>query len=725
MARMERLVDWREFHEDQEPQSKVAGFKTRTLAASLCFTFACFLLAGQVIRLEITQGAAFRQAASEPRVRTIPLPAPRGRILARDGTVLAHDEPIVTLELFYRELEQPPSPNWLNRQVRSRLPRSQWKNEERVQTETTSLLAERRARQLELAKRCGLSQEEWDARCRKVQQSVEALGQHVNEAREKQGEKAREEYERKVAMRKKERQASWWAWGKGWVEDFAEVEEGPQTRPKITVAEEVSYHVLVEGVPLDVVADVEAFPEKFAGFRIGQLTRRRYPQHTLAAHVLGHLTPHRGADGSRLGQMGVELAREKILLGEPGELVERVDRAGQLVGERREREAKAGQDVILTLDAALQRTAEELLDNTLARTQFVQAPALGAAAVVLDVRTGAVLASASAPRFSPADFTTGDDRKRAALLENDHFPLFDRALRMAIPPGSTFKVITAAAILQTEAMNPDEPLWCQGYWKQPDRLRCAIFRQTGQGHGETNLSDALTQSCNVYFFQAAEKLGPRPLADWAARFGLGSKTGIDLPAEPQGQIADEGMKLSGGPGSVKLDQTQAMAIGQGKLLATPMQMARAMAAVANGGKLVTPFVVNRVGLVQGKEEGKAWFQDVSHQPPVEIEGIRRETVSYLQTSLQRVVADSKGTARETVYWETLPIAGKTGTAEVGGGLPEHAWFVGYAPADGPRVAVAVVVEQGGGGGEVAGPIARRLVQRMQELGYFPARRLPP
>jgi penicillin-binding protein 2 len=347
-----------------------------------------------------------------------------------------------------------------------------------------------------------------------------------------------------------------------------------------------------------------------------------------------------------VGRMGVERQYETVLRGRRGEAVEYTDRGGRLVTSYRSREPVAGRDVALTLDAALQRTAEELLQSALERrtiTSGTMEP-VGGAIVVMDVRDGAIRAAASAPAFDPNLFVSDKPVERAALLADKSHPLFDRVCRMAIPPGSTFKVLTAVALLESAAVGAQEPFHCQGYLHQPDRQRCQIYLRQGVGHGEVALADALAVSCNVYFFHFAGQMGPRPLVDWAERFGFGRPTGIDLPGEATGVLpCPENIRRLEGH-AWRTDDTQSLAIGQGSLTATPLQVLCMMAAVANGGRLVTPQVVER------EKRGQNYFpaeKSSDSLSPRAIPGLQRKTREAIRDGLRRAVADPEGTAHGT------------------------------------------------------------------------------
>ncbi len=282
-----------------------------------------------------------------------------------------------------------------------------------------------------------------------------------------------------------------------------------------------------------------------------------------------------------------------------------------------------------------------------------------------------------------------------------------------------FKALSAVALLESGTVEADTEFVCQGFFQHPDRERCLIFRRRGVGHGPIDLGGALAQSCNVYFYRFAAEMGPAPLIDWTMRFGFGQRTGIDLPDEGHGFVPTPANTSAWSKGPWSPAETRALAIGQSALTVTPLQIARLMAAIANGGRLVTPRIGRGLGLPTGNADSPTDDQDLAAVAPArDVPGLTTATLTAVRDGLKRVVADPAGTAHATVYLDSLSIAGKTGTAETGGGQADHAWFAGYAPADQPRVAFVVVLEHAGGGSEAAGPVARRLLAKMQTLGYF-------
>jgi penicillin-binding protein 2 len=580
----------------------------------------------------------------------------------------------------------------------------------------------------DLARLCGLSASQLADRMQGVDERVSRMAQRVNERRQAQA------VEEQVEALPED--ASWWQRTAAWFTRTMSGQGETRAPPPITVAEELDYHVLCTGLSLEAVAEIEGHPDRYLGVRIVQQVRRNYEGGALAANVLGHLgivtadeikndDEDRYTPTDRTGRMGVERQYESLLHGRPGTIIEQTDRTGRLLARDELSPAEPGTDVVLSIDPQLQRLAEALIDDALRRAQRLQADDLsstaGGAAVVLDVRHGAVYCAASGPRFDPNVMSSRDGEALAATLGHPGRPLFDRVTKMAIPPGSVFKAITAAALLEETDIDPQRSLDCRGYLRDPDRLRCMLYRHQGIGHGPTNLVQALTRSCNVYFFHHAGLMGPEPMVDWARRFGLGARTGIDAPDEVAGHVPDPTQPPSSSQAKWTLADTQALSIGQSTLATTPLQMARMMAAVANGGRLVTPRVVERIG-ASGIEPSSQDDGSAVDAPPTEL-NLSTRTLDFLCDGLEAVVADEDGTGHRTIYDPRLAIAGKTGTAETGGGRADHAWFVGYAPADRPRIAIAVAIEHAGSGAEVAGPIAKRLVLKLEQLGYFGRRPL--
>ena len=338
------------------------------------------------------------------------------------------------------------------------------------------------------------------------------------------------------------------------------------------------------------------------------------------------------------------------------------------------------------------------------------APAGGAIAV-MDLRDGAVLAAASAPGFDPGVFLSGDDAARQALLHRPDSPLLDRVVQMALPPGSVFKTLTAVALLESATVDPQQVFTCRGYLHDPGQMRCEIYIRQGIGHGPVTLADALARSCNVYFFHYAGRMGPAPLVDWARRLGFGRPTGVDLPGEAAGTLpTPQSIRRLEGHGWRTAD-TQRMAVGQGSLTATPLQVLRLMAAVATG-KLLTPHVAfgdcpNFRPTKMGRPLGES--QSPVCTPP-------RSPRCARVFSVWSPIPRERPTARcGWMRWRSRARRARRPRARAAAITPGSP---AMCPPTAPKLAFVIVLEHAGDGAVAAGPVAKRLVLRMQELGML-------
>lgn len=674
-----------------------------------------------------------------------PIDSRDGRIVSQDGRVLAYDQERFQITMHYRWLEDPPNEVWLKQQALATLSRADRRNPERVEAAKNEVLQRRALLARDLAALANISPEQLNAARKRVQERVERVVARMRRIREE-----RLNAQAGSADAPVEPDAPWWS--AAWNAVVTAVTTPPRrdNNDPLVAREELDYHVVLEDVPLSVRAEIESRPKRFPGLRIATATRRVYPASGIAPHVVGTRLPltHEeiesrreklhGADpldyqqGDRMGRSGLERSYDAHLRGLRGERKIVRNRYREVIAEEIVRPPRSGNDVELTLHLPLQEEMESLLDDVLSgenrpvpneNAESTEPLALvpdGASLVAVDVQTGAVLVAASAPRFDLGLFATPDAETWQRIQSDSRRPMFHRAIQMTLPPGSVFKPLTSVAMIESGRIDPDRRIFCQGYLDRPDRHRCYVFNHFGIGHGDTNLSDALCHSCNVYFFEGARKIGPEPIVTWADRFGFGHPTGIDLPSESRGNVpsprqtgAGTGRNSTWYPGD-----TLGLAIGQSRLMVTPLQVARLMATIANGGYLVTPHV------------GKASLMEGSQRATVDAVAERRRlpelsdvTLERIREGLERVVADPSGTGHKTVFMEEIAIAGKTGTAEVGGGRPDHAWFAGYVPADRPRIAFAVVLEHAGSGGKAAGPVAKRFVEALLGHGILQPTRL--
>ena len=475
----------------------------------------------------------------------------------------------------------------------------------------------------------------------------------------------------------------------------------------------------------DQLARVESHLHALSGVVTDVHPRRHYVGRDLAAHVLGfigeiqksQLETREFADyraGEVIGQAGIERREQEALRGRAGGRNQIVDVAGRVVGTLDEIRPVPGGSVQLTLDLDLQRAAEAaFLPDVIGERAKI------GAVVAMDVHSGDVLALASKPSFDPNDFAGGIDAETWEFLTTDRWkPIQNRAISGQYPPGSTYKVFVAAAGLEEGLVEPARKIFCPGHY----RLHGRTYRCWKRGgHGWVDLHDALVRSCDVYFYMLGKELGVDRLAFFARGFNLGRRTGISLPQEMPGLVPTSAWKEHRFKERWVPGETISTSIGQGFNLTTPLQLAVAYGAIANGGTLVRPRLVLRVADAEGR---------LVDGPPPEERGtvpVAREHLDRVRAALESVVQDVGGTGGRARV-EGVRVAGKTGTAQVVGlkhtehldeeeiafELRDHAWFVGLAPAEAPEIVVAALVEHGGHGGSAAGPIVQKVLARYFE-----------
>jgi penicillin-binding protein 2 len=478
--------------------------------------------------------------------------------------------------------------------------------------------------------------------------------------------------------------------------------------------------VLGKDVDWSTVVAVETHQLDLPGITLRIRPRRSYADGASAAHVLGYLGEigpkqlstlrDKGYTlGDEIGQYGLEKKWEEVLRGQSGGQQVEVDALGRRVRVLHEVADVPGYTVRLTLDRDLQQTSFEALRGK------------EGAIVALDVHSGGILALASTPAFDPNTFARGIKSEEWRTLIQDRLrPLNNRALQGQYPPGSTFKVILAIAGLEEEVVQPEKAIFDPGFYVVGNRA----FRDwKKEGHGSVDFHKGIVQSCDVYFYQLGQRLGVDKIAQWARAFGLGEKTGVALDDEKGGLVPDTAWKRKRYRQPWYPGETPSLAIGQGYLTVTPLQMANMIAAVANGGTLYRPRLVDRVESLDGtlvREFAPEKIRTIQVKP---------STLERVRNALWDVVKSGTGAAAKT---NVVSIAGKTGTAQVaemrGAYLKseqlaylirDHAWFVAYAPAENPQIAVAVLVEHGGHGGSAAAPLAKMVIEQYMALQNQP------
>ena len=463
-------------------------------------------------------------------------------------------------------------------------------------------------------------------------------------------------------------------------------------------------------IKLDISRDelglLETYKYLLPGIYIEVSPQRDYPLGVVAPHLIGYLSeitpkqiksglfPQRRM-GDFIGQWGLESQWQSDLGGVKGGRYLEVDALGEEIRPLYYKESVAGNNLITTLDWKLQQVAQEALKGK------------SGAVVALKPTTGEVLALASTPHFDPTTFSRHLSAKEWNALINDPLkPFQNRALQGQYPPGSTYKIVTALAALEERVITPTTSFYCNGSLPFGNRVfHC--WRKGG--HGQVALHKAIVQSCDVYFYQVGQRVGVDRLAHYARLFGLGELTGISLPHEKKGLIPSSAWKLERFKNPWQPGETLSISIGQGYDLVTPLQMAVLTAAVANGGTVYRPQLVKRLVSPQGVV--------LREFPPQRTQQatVSEESLRLVRQGLAGVVNEPGGTGG-ACRLPGIIAAGKTGTAQVvtlgkkavGGSSRDHAWFVAFAPLESPEIAVAVLVEHGGHGGEAAAPIARKL-----------------
>ena len=466
----------------------------------------------------------------------------------------------------------------------------------------------------------------------------------------------------------------------------------------------------------DEIARFAAERQDFPGVDIRATLSRYYPQGELTAHVVGYvgladpdeldeLDPEQYTSTSEIGKIGVEAAYEKLLHGSVGVRQVETNAEGRPVRTVSYTPSVPGSDLYLSIDVKLQEAAEKALGKS------------NGAVVAIDPQTGEILALVSRPSYDPNLFVGGIDTDAYDELQGDlSQPLFNRALRGQYPPGSTIKPFLGLAALNYNVVNPFANLMCPGYFYLPSNPNPYRDWRAG-GHGETNMIKAIAESCDVYFYTVAMKLGIDRVHDFLTQFGLGQPPGIDLVGAQSGVIPSPEWKRKTMHQPWYLGETVITGIGQGYMLVTPLQLAAATATLAMHGQRYAPRVLHAVG--------DPLSGVISDTAPQALPAVQVNTPGAWDLITKAMIGTvTYGTAAALIGRTKYVIAGKTGTAQVHAkklgvmgeedesdtpeALRDHAWFIAFAPAEQPRIAVAVLVEHGGGGPTVS-PLARQVL----------------
>lgn len=489
----------------------------------------------------------------------------------------------------------------------------------------------------------------------------------------------------------------------------------------------VGNKILIEkDVDFQKVSYLKERNEEFKGITIDYLSLRQYPLANLASHVIGYVgevseeeiqkPEFKGVDrGDIVGKTGIEKAYDSFLRGFKGRRIYEVDALGNIRRTVAEEPAVSGKDVYLTIDVAIQRQAEIALRKALERARKLgYRKANAGAVVVMEVNTGKIVALASYPDYDPNLFVVGIEPEIWKKLTSPEsgYPLLNRATKTGYAPGSTFKPVTLISAFENSKTYPGEVFYCSGKWFGFGKdWPKSCWKKSG--HGSIGLVRAIADSCDTVFYDLGYRLyktKKEVLQETARELNFGKKTGIEI-GEIEGRVPDIEWKkryFKKRENQIWLPgDTVNMAIGQGDLLATPVQLVRFYCAVANGGKFYKPLLVEKVVDASGKVVR-------ANEPELQYSvTINRSALRIVRQGLLSVV--NEGTARTAFYGFPVEVAGKTGTSQVYG-KDDFSIFVGYAPYEDPKYAVCVVIEQGGHGGEVAAPAARLVFSALFGVG---------
>lgn len=489
--------------------------------------------------------------------------------------------------------------------------------------------------------------------------------------------------------------------------------------------------VVAMDVPMETAAYIAEHPTQFPKITIESRSVREYPHGTLAAHVIGYtgtvskeeLDQNKAdieagkkrieySQGDVVGKTGVEAQYEEVLQGVAGSHTVQVDAHGKVLEFVEDVPAIPGSDVQLTLDIKIQEAAERYLKEAIRIARGTgNSSAHAGACVVMDVNTGGILGMASYPTFEPSLFVggIGAETWESLMADDSHNPLANRAIAGLYPMASTIKSFSTISALEYKIAELDSGYFCTGRWKGFGE-EWAKWCWKHSGHGPQSLMQGIINSCDTVYYEIGKAFAnsnePQGLQKTYLEWGLGDKTGIDLPGEARGRIPTPEWKYKHFSNLPESDRkwvhgdTVNMVIGQGDVLVTPLQVANSYCAIANGGKLLRPHVMDKV-LSQDATQGLISYEtEVVREPEV-----APENLELVIRGLRGVVTE--GSIRKYFNSMKTPAAGKTGTAEVAN-KGDYAWFVGYAPYDDPKYCISLIVEQGGGGGTTAAPAVRQI-----------------
>lgn len=512
-----------------------------------------------------------------------------------------------------------------------------------------------------------------------------------------------------------------------------ECDDVVQTRKIMAIRYEITLKGFSNIKPVEIASNISKnsvlnFCEgnsRFSGIDIVTSPVVTYNYGTLASHLLGYCgkitqseldkVGDEYTDSELIGKTGIQYVFEKYLKGKNGKRQIDMDVNGNITGEYITEEPVVGADVELTIDANIQKVAEESLKADIEKIASggyaEQSDANAGAVVVMNTKTGEILALASYPDYEPQLFVNGISTEKYQEY-NEVQALYNRAISGAYAPGSTFKMVTAIAGLESGKISPKDKITCTGVYPYAHKPVCWYYTSHRSGHGALNVSQAIQHSCNYYFYEVGNRIGIDTLSEYSTYFGLGRKTGIELPSETNGNIAsrkhaDEENR------TWYLGETLSAAIGQSYNNASPIQMAKYISILVNGGHQIDVTTIKSVKNSDGtelpKDEINKHVNDVLgiKETDIEEKTFNEENLQAVLDGMKNVTTESGGTAYSIFKDSSVTVGGKTGSAQAG--KKTHAWFVGFAPFDDPEIAVVAIVENGAHGAYAA-QIARDIFE---------------
>ena len=699
------------FHDDlaSRPVAEPApGLRTRGLF--LLFAIGLAAVLGRVVWVQNSLQAGYLTALERTTVTYEEIPARNGRIVGEYGQVYAQDVDEFTIQVHYRWLQDPLDDGWLRREIRRRLTSEERREDRLVEECLAEIRAEQAMLWLQLSELTGLSQANLQERRQWIQDRVETISRSVND-RHFVSPTRETLHEDGLLVRL--------ASG---IRSALTTEPQRSAGEKIIVQEEESWHDLVVDCGYDSQAVIQEQPLRFPGVRIRSAYQRRYPLGTVAPHLVGARTklrddetlPGNDTGGKTstgrktlIGRAGVEKTWDAVIRSRPGRRRIVRNRRLEIIESTVVRQEMAGNDVVLTLDHDLQRFAENVLADALgenlpgylaavpAEQQDRPRPFAGCI-LVMECNTGRIVVGASGPGYSLDLFVHGTQDEWDAVINDGNDPFVNRLLSR-LTPGALITPLTAIAAMEAGKLDPDEPFACDGYLSDPSVDPCTL----PDGHGNVRLREALAQSCNVYFQAAALKVGVKRNAAAWARFGFGRRTGIDLPFE------SPGLKP---PVSSSVIQLKSHVVGE-KISVTPLQLARMMGAIGNGGVLVTPHVCDQQAVARQDGEEREIPIELKRQRIVDFDSAFLEPV---REGLRFAVTSPTGSAHRWLNFEQVEVAA-IATSVTSSTRPNQvpdALVAGYFPARDPKYVFVVSLEHGGDGSRHAAPVAAQIIQRM-------------